>query len=112
MLEEIRLFFEGLRVPAPKWPENLSALDPVVEGELRAESERHWRLAMEAVDKMEARIVGLYEVGADVPAAIDLIDEVVAIIRRKDKPRKRRVKEIGRLMDKWAAAMSPRPSGR
>jgi hypothetical protein len=54
---------------------------------------------MEAADKMEAKIVELYEAGADVPAAIDLVDEVVAIIRRKDKPRDLRLKEIGRLIE-------------
>jgi hypothetical protein len=48
---------------------------------------------------MEAKIVELYEAGADVPAAIDLVDEVVAIIRRKDKPRDLRLKEIGRLIE-------------
>jgi hypothetical protein len=101
MLGEIRSFFEKLREePAPAWPKGVSAIGP--DGrDLRAESERHWRLAMEAADKMEVMIVDLYEAGADVPAAIDLIDEVVAIIRRKDKPRDLRVKEIGRLMEKW-----------
>jgi hypothetical protein len=43
MLDEIRSFFEELRKPF-KWPENLSAIDPAAERELRAESERHWRL--------------------------------------------------------------------
>ena len=69
-------------------------------GDLRAESEQHWRLAMEAADKMEAKIIDLYDAGADVPAAIDLLDEVVAIIRRKDKPQDLRVKEIGQLLQK------------
>jgi hypothetical protein len=100
MLEEIRLFFEGLREPPPKWPENLSAIDPGAERELRAKSEQHWRLAMQALDEMETKIVDLYDAGADVPAAIDLVDEVVAIIRRKDKPQDLRVKEIGQLLQK------------
>ena len=78
MLEEIRLFFERLREPPPKWPENLSAIDPGAERELRAEFEQHWRLAMQALDEMETKIVDLYDAGADVPAAIDLVDEVVA----------------------------------
>jgi hypothetical protein len=108
MLDEIRSFFEKLREqPAPAWPEGALVIGPDG-GDLRAESEQHWRMTMEAVDKMETMIVHLYEAGADVPAAIDLIDEVVAIIRRKDKPRDLRVKEIDRLMEKWAA----QPSGR
>jgi hypothetical protein len=108
MLDEIRSFFEKLREePPPAWPEGVSAVGPNGR-DLRAESERHWQLAMEAADKMEATIVELYEAGADVPAAIDLVDEVVAIIRRKDKARDKRAKEIGRLIKQWAA----RPSGR
>jgi hypothetical protein len=105
MLEEIRSFFEELRKPF-KWPENLSAIDPAAERELRAESERHWRLAMQYLDEMEAKIVDLYEVGADVPALIDLIDEVIAIIRRKDKPHELRVREIGQLMQKRGAQIA------
>jgi hypothetical protein len=97
MLDEIRSFFEKLREP-PAWPEGVSTIGPNGR-DLRAESERRWRLAMEAADKMEAKIVELYEAGADVPAAIDLVDEVVAIIRRKDKPRDLRLKEIGRLIE-------------
>jgi hypothetical protein len=55
---------------------------------------------MQALDEMETKIVDLYDAGADVPAAIDLVDEVVAIIRRKDKPQDLRVKEIGQLLQK------------
>ena len=53
MLDEIRLFFEKLREePAPAWPEGgVSVIGPDG-GDLRAESEQHWRLAMEAADKM------------------------------------------------------------
>jgi hypothetical protein len=97
MLDEIRSFFEELRKPF-KWPENLSTIDPAIEHKLRTESELHWRLAMQSLDDLETKIVELYEAGADVPAAIDLIDEVMVIIRRKDKPQELRVREIGQLM--------------
>jgi hypothetical protein len=100
MLNEIRSFFEKLRQkPAPAWPEGVSAIGPDG-GDLRAESEHHWRLMMQSVDELEAKIVDLYDAGADVPAAIDLVDEIVAIIRRKDKPQDLRVKEIGLLLQK------------
>ena len=64
MLDEIRLFFEKLREePAPAWPEGgVSVIGPDG-GDLRAESEQHWRLAMEAADKMEAKIIDLYDAG-------------------------------------------------
>ena len=105
MLDEIRSFFNELREePAPAWPEGLSAIDPVIERDLRAESEHHWRLMMQSVDDLETKIVDLYEAGADVPAAIDLIDEVIAIIRRKGEPHEVRVREIGRLMQKSRVA--------
>jgi hypothetical protein len=111
MLNEIRSFFEKLREePAPAWPEGVSAIGPDG-GDLRAESEHHWRLMMQSVDELEAKIVDLYDAGADAPVAIDLIDEVVAIIRRRDKPRDMRVQEIGRLMSRWEAP-SQRPSRR
>jgi hypothetical protein len=104
MLDEIRSFFEELREePAPTWPEGVSAIALATERDLRAESEHHWRLMMQSVDDLETKIVGLYEAGTDVPAAIDLIDEVVAIIRRNDKLPELRVREIGQLMQKRGA---------
>jgi hypothetical protein len=100
MLEEIRSFFEELRGPF-RWPEGLPAMAAGMD--LRAESERHWRLAMQYLDELEAKIVELYEAGADVPALIELIDEVVAIIRQKGEPHDVRVREIGRLMQARSA---------
>jgi hypothetical protein len=98
MLDEIRSFFDVLRRPF-EWPEGLPAIG--TDGsDLRAESEHHWRLATEAVDKMEAMIINLYDAGADDPAAIDLLDEVVAILRRKDEPQDTRFVEIGKLLGK------------
>jgi hypothetical protein len=65
MLNEIQSFFEKLRQkPAPAWPEGVSEIGP--DGrDLRAESEHHWRLMMQSVDELEAKIVDLYGAGAD-----------------------------------------------
>jgi hypothetical protein len=102
MLGEIRSFFAELRDEPFKWPEGVPAIDPVTGRDLRAESEHHWRLMMQSLDDLETKIVDLYDAGADVPAAIDLIDEVVAIIRRKVSPQER-ILEIGRLLQKRGA---------
>jgi hypothetical protein len=84
MFEEIRPFFDRLRKqPQPEWPKNLSAIDPDFEMELLADSEKHWRLAMECLDEMEVAIVQIYDAGADDPVAIDLLDEIVSLIRGK-----------------------------
>ena len=107
MLDEIRSFFEELREePAPALPEGIPAIDPATGRDLRAESEHHWRLMMECGDDLETKIVDLYDAGADVPAAIDLIDEVVAIIRRKGEPHQTRVRDIGQLLQKRGAQIA------
>jgi hypothetical protein len=58
------------------------------------------------LDELEARIVEIYDAGADVPVAIELIDEVVAIIRWKSEPHEVRVREIGQLMQKRGAQIA------
>jgi hypothetical protein len=107
MLDEIRSFFREVgEEPAPTWPEGLSRIDPA-ERDLRAESELNWRLMMEGRYDLEFKIVDLYETRADVPAAIDLINEVIAIIRRNGEPRDARFREIWRLVQKSVAPISP-----
>jgi hypothetical protein len=98
MLEEIRRFFDEQRGPQPKWPEHVPAISPITGEDLRAESERHWRLAMQYLDEIEAVVIGLYEDGADDPASIDVLDGVIATMRRKDETYATRLKEIWRLM--------------
>jgi len=95
MLDEIRTFFKEQRAPF-KWPEGL----PVIAAgmDMRAESEKHWQLARYYLDEMEAKIIDLYDAGADNTAAIEIVDEVIAIIRRKGEPHQARVKAIGQLM--------------
>ena len=98
MLDEIRSFFEALRgEPAPTWPEGVSPINPVTGENLQAVSELHWRLATQSLDELEIKIVGLYDAGEDEPALIDLMDEVVAIIRRKGELQGR-VREIVQLL--------------
>jgi hypothetical protein len=106
MLNEIRAFFEELRnEPQPLWPEGVPTISPVTGEDMRALSEHHWQLAKQCGDDLETKLVDLYDAGADTPAMIDLMDEVVAVIRLKDKPRDQRVREIGRLLQQTAASM-------
>jgi hypothetical protein len=103
MLDEIRTFFDELRALPFKWPENLSIEDPAGQALLReahATSELHWRLWKKTLDEVEAKIVDQYEAGADAPAAIDLFDEFMAIVRAKGKPLEVRADEIVLLMIK------------
>ena len=95
MLDEIRSFFEELRQPFT-WPDNLPAI--AAGRDLRAESERHWRLAMQYLDQLEASLLEIYEAGADDPAAIEFFDNVISIIRRRDKSDDDRLREIGKLL--------------
>jgi hypothetical protein len=108
MLDEIRSFFEELREePKPPWPEGVPAVNPATGEDLRTVSELHWRLMKECGDDLETKIVDLYRAGGNVPAMIDLIDEVVAIIRRKEKSLEVRVREIAQLMQTKTAQTSP-----
>lgn len=52
---------------------------------------------LDAADGIEDHLRALYESGADSPDAIDLLDQVVAIIRRKDLTDSRRVRELAVL---------------
>jgi hypothetical protein len=98
MLADIRRFFDDQRGPPPKWPEHLPAISPITGEDLQAESERHWRLAMRYLDEIEAVVIRLYEDGAHDPAAIDVLDRVIANIRRKHETYETRLEEIWRLM--------------
>jgi hypothetical protein len=107
MLDEIRSFFGELwEQPAPPWPEGVPAINPATGEDLRALSEKYWRLRAECIEGMEAKIVDLYDCGADIPAMIDLIDDVVAIIRRKGQPADARLDEIGQLMRSRGATIA------
>jgi hypothetical protein len=98
MLEEIRRFFDEQRGAPPKWPEHLPAISPITGEDLRAESERHWRLAMDCIDEFEATVLTLYDAGADNTRAIGFLDDVMTIIRRTSESHQERSLEIGRLL--------------
>jgi hypothetical protein len=99
MLEEIRTLLDQLREP-PAWPVLSTAMDPQMAADLRAESEKHWRLAIISLDELEAKLIGIYGKGADNPAYLELFDEVMEIVRRKSEPPAKRVHAIGQLMQK------------
>jgi len=95
MLDEIQSFFEGLR--SKPWP-NPSTIDHPIANELRTTAEKHRRLALENLDQLEASLLEIYEVGADDPAAIEFFDNVISIIRHRDKSDDDRLREIGKLL--------------
>jgi hypothetical protein len=101
MLDEVRSFFEALRKPVD-WPKSFQRRDPRWQKEPRAESEKHRRLAVEDLDRLEAALIEVYEAGAEDLSATDFLDQVISIIRRKDKPAGDRVREIGNLTRSWA----------
>jgi hypothetical protein len=107
MLDEIRQFFEELREqPRPRWPEGVPTIDLATGEDLRAVSESRWRFMMDCLDNLETTVIGIYNRGVDDPAAIDFIDELVAIIRRKGEPHQQRVEEIWQLARKRGPSIS------
>jgi hypothetical protein len=73
---------------------------PILERELRAESEDHWDLGVERLDGLGTALVEIYEAGGEHPIKIDLLDQFVSIIRRKGRPDER-AREIAKLMRGW-----------
>jgi hypothetical protein len=87
--DEIHSFFGKLRQEPFRWPKNLQ------EREARAEAELHWRLMLRSVDDMESKIIEKYDAGT-----IDLIDEVIAIIRRRSESLAERAFKIARMLQR------------
>ena len=75
-------------------------VDPSLGSELRSESEKHCGQLVGHLDGLGTALVEMYEAGAEHPIKIDLLDQVVSIIRRKERPDKR-VREIANLMRGW-----------
>jgi hypothetical protein len=101
MLDEIRSFFEDARDhDRVRWPEHLSTIGPGMIRELQTGFKNKGQLARQVLDDLESTVVGLYERGAGAPGMIDVIDEVVAIIRQKDETLDMRVVEILQLLQK------------
>lgn len=96
MLDEIRSFFDQLRTPFV-WPEDFPSVDPVSGLDYRAHVKKHHGLAMLALDKAEFHLFAIYRAGTDSIAAIEFLDRVIAIMRRKGSP-DQRMHAIGRLL--------------
>jgi hypothetical protein len=96
MLDEIKDFFDELRTPF-EWPDHFPEIDPVSGVNVRANCEKHHRVAMAALDKTEFHLLRIYRAGSDNINAIDVLDGVMAIIRRDD-PAHERMLAIGRFL--------------
>jgi|SRR5579871_894167 len=84
-LDEIRSYFEKLRrsIEEGTWPERrASSMPSDLEKAIRADLETSRRTQVELLTQFEGDIVFLYEACSDEPKAIDIIDSVVAVIRR------------------------------
>jgi len=96
MIDEIKSFFDQLRTPF-EWPDHFPSIDSVSGVDLRAHCEKHHRLAMLALDKTEFHLLEIYRAGTDSFAAIEFLDQVIAIIRR-DASADERMRAIGRFL--------------
>jgi hypothetical protein len=65
--------------------------------ELRAESDKHCGPVAGRLDGLGTALIEMYETGAEHPTKIDLLDQVVSIIRRK-KRSDERIRDIANLM--------------
>ena len=96
MIEGIRSFIDQLRRPTP-WPQGL-----VLDSDLLRELHETWKknelLATLHLDRFEAALLEIYDAGGDDPAGIDVLDQVVAIIRQTTIPAEQRFRQIGDLM--------------
>jgi len=90
MIGEIQEFIERLKSQEPPpiiVDDAVVESDPWVKDEIArtcAEQAKAHRAMPEAVDEIEHRLSSLHAAGADDPAAIDDLDQIVAIIGRKE----------------------------
>jgi hypothetical protein len=87
MLDEIKSFFDELRAPL-EWPDHFPSIDPISGDNFREVVEKHHRFAMLALDKTEFHLLEICRAGTDSFAA-DFLDQVMAIIRRRDSAEER-----------------------
>ena len=73
---------------------------PSLRPELGVEPEKRWRPAVGPLNGLGTALIEIYEADAEHPIKIDLLDQVVSIIRRKKGPDER-VREIADLMRVW-----------
>jgi hypothetical protein len=82
-------------VDAQKTPANASLART-----FRAESENHWGPVAGRLNGLGPALIKIYEASEEHPTKIDLLDQVVSIIRRQKKPDER-LREIAILMRDW-----------
>lgn len=97
MLEEIQAFIDRLRDQKPPPIKDISAIWPEMDQSLREDQARADQAMLAAADEIEDHLRALYEDGADSPDAIDLLDQVVAIIRRTELTDSQRIRELAVL---------------
>jgi hypothetical protein len=66
----------------------------------RVESENHWGPVAGHFNGLGPALIKIYEAGEQHPMKIDMLDQVVSIIRRQKRPDER-VREIAILMRDW-----------
>ncbi len=97
MIDEIRSFMEELRRPSGP-PQNYASLPPGWYESLLADYQTHTRLMIESVDKIDDALTVIYNAGADDPVAVDVLDQVVAIIRKRGESPNERMRQIANLL--------------
>jgi hypothetical protein len=97
MLDEIQAFIDRLRNQKPPPIKDISATWPEMDRSLREDQAKAHRGMLDAAEGIEEHLRALYENGADSADAIDLLDQVVVIIKRNDLTDSQRVRELAVL---------------
>jgi hypothetical protein len=97
VIGDIREFIDRLRNQQAPALQDVSSIDPEFDKRLREAHQGAVQGMLDAVDGIEERLLGLYEAGADNPAAIGALDEAMAIIRRAGLTDSQRVEELAFL---------------
>jgi len=76
---------------------DISATLPEMDKSLREEQAKAHQGMLKAAEQIGESLTNLYEIGADDPDAIDVLDHAVAVIRRKDFTDSQRVRALAVL---------------
>jgi hypothetical protein len=77
-----------------------SRVDAPSRREFPAEPDEHWGPVVGHLNGLGPALIEIYEAGGEHPIKIELLDQVVSIVRRK-KTSDERVREIAILMRDW-----------
>jgi hypothetical protein len=97
VLDEIQAFIDRLRNQKPPPITDISATWPEMDKSLREDQAKAHQGMLEAAERIGENLTNLYEIGADDPEAIDVLDQAVAVIRRKDFTDSQRVRALAIL---------------